>query len=97
MANGFDRTVAAARRIQSISSSGGSGSFTDNHHRDGVWKIRVFQYAFLKAVFGLDDLTSTEVERAGPHTHVLFNPPFDQRRNEFIKIGTSIGGSTPKR
>jgi|GEM_PF-3681585 hypothetical protein len=93
MASRFDRTVSLARKIRSISSCGGSGSPTDNSHRDNVWRIPVFQYAFLKAVFGLDDLTSTKIEREGPHTKVCFNPPYDKRRDEFFKIGTSIGGS----
>jgi hypothetical protein len=91
MAYGFARTVALAHRIKSISSCGGSGSYLDNHCKKGLWKVREFQYAFLKTVFGLDDLISTKVEREGGYTLVLFNPPYDRRRNEFIKIGTSRG------
>jgi hypothetical protein len=93
MAMGFDRTVAAAHRTRSISSCGGSGSGTDNKERNSVWSGQVFQYALLKSIFGLDDLTSTRVIRKAQYTEVWFRPPYDERRNEFFKIGTSIGGS----
>lgn len=93
MAARFDRTVSRARKIQSISSSGGTGSATDNSQKDRLWSKPSFQYAFLKAAFGLDNLTSTKTEREGPHTKVWFKPPYDERRDEFFKIGNSIGGS----
>jgi hypothetical protein len=94
MANGFDRTVAVAHRIKSISSCGGSGGDTDNQERSSAWNGQVFQYAFLKRVFGLDDLTATRVIRKAQYTEVWFKPPYDDRRDEFFKVGTSTGGSS---